>query len=327
MANPFAKIMAVAKQKADEQRWREERLKQLEEAEKRPGFHFPNPLQSMKDKKEMNELRKAIAAYKENQRRNRILIGIGCFLLVMFIFIGIMIAIENAAENESSTDTGMYPEIPTSSETEDSVGDITDDDTTEGSTVESTTRIDSASEPTTNTTTSTENTETMAAWDGLVLEVSDLSVKTLTDYAHTDTEVIFLGNDEGVTITISTSVVDMTTDDLVIIYDDSLLSVKVSEPVRSGSRTVIELYVTGKTSCETEMAICTTYDVEMQGDEATGYLLDIRKLNATEGRVVYVTSSGDKYHFSESCAGGYSTKTTYRDAKVYEYDPCGKCAD
>ena len=65
MANPFAKIMAVAKQKADEQRWREERLKQLEEAEKRPGFHFPNPLQSMKDKKEMNELRKAIAAYKE----------------------------------------------------------------------------------------------------------------------------------------------------------------------------------------------------------------------------------------------------------------------
>ena len=119
MENPFAKIMAAAKQKADEQQRREERLKQLEEAEKRPGFHFPNPLQTTKDKKEMKELRKEIAAYKENQRRNRILIGIGFFLLVMFIFIGIMIAIENAAGNETATDAGMYPEPPTSSETVD----------------------------------------------------------------------------------------------------------------------------------------------------------------------------------------------------------------
>ena len=327
MANPFTKIMAAAKQKVDEQQHREERLKQLEEAEKRPGFHFPNPLQTMKDKKEMKELRKEIAAYKENQRRNRILIGIGCFLLVMFIFIGIMIAIENSTEDDTSADNGMNPEIPTSSETEDTVADITVNNTTEGGTAETTARTDTVVDPTTDTTTSTENTETTADWDGLMLEASDLSVNTLTDYAHTDTEVIFLGNDEGVTITISASAVDMTVDDLVIIYDDSLLSVRISEPARSGSRTEIELYVTGKTSCETEMAICTTYDVETQGDEATGYLLDIRKLNSTEGRVVYVTSSGDKYHFRESCAGSYSTKTTYRDAKAYEYDPCGKCAD
>ena len=119
MANPFAKIIAAAKQKADEQQRREERLKQLEEAENHPDFHFPNPIQTMKNKKEMKWLRKEIAAYKENQRRNRILIGIGCFLIVMFIFIGIMIVIENAAGDESATDTGMYPEIPASSETVD----------------------------------------------------------------------------------------------------------------------------------------------------------------------------------------------------------------
>ena len=92
------------------------------------------------------------------------------------------------------------------------------------------------------------------------------------------------------------------------------------------TQTILKAYVTGKKPGDSEFFICTEYDLATKGENVEGYYLNIRKLDSSEGRIVYVTPSGEKYHFSESCAGDGATKTTYRDATVYEYEPCGKCA-
>ena len=58
--NPFQKIKSRieenAEQKNEEQRQRIERLAELEAAQNRKGFHIPNPVQSMKDKKEIKKV-------------------------------------------------------------------------------------------------------------------------------------------------------------------------------------------------------------------------------------------------------------------------------
>ena len=199
MAKVFEKIIETNKKKDEEQRRREERLKELEEAQNRPGLHFPNPIQIIKDKKEMKELRKEIAEYKEKQRRKWTLIGLGCCMLVLFIFVGIMATLEKAKEDAKvdtlPTDTIIATETSTVAKTEATVDNMTSSDTLQSSTAESTIGNDNVIESHTSTTTVTESTETTMAWDGLVLTASDLRVNTLTDYAHTNTEIIFLGND------------------------------------------------------------------------------------------------------------------------------------
>lgn len=160
----------------------------------------------------------------------------------------------------------------------------------------------------------------------LDITATDVQVRYETDYAHTDSEIIFLGNDEGVTISITIYRTGVSEEDLIIVYDDELLNVDTEGLISSDSKTTMELYVTGKTECETNIVIGTSYDWETFGEEADGYALDIRKLNANDGRIVYASSTG-KYHFSSKCAGGSAKKSTYRDALIYEYDACKKCAN
>lgn len=181
--------------------------------------------------------------------------------------------------------------------------------------------------PTEDITIPPETTNHTQTWDGIELTISDLSVNTESDYAHVDTDVILLGNNEGVSITITIEKGHVTLDDLIVYYEDDLLNVKVSTPAASDHRTVFELYVTGRTACKTELLICTAYDLATLGEDNTScFILDILKLDSTEGRIAYVTYSGDKYHFSAACAGDSAIKTTFHDVAAYEYDPCGKCA-
>lgn len=328
--NPFLKIRnkieANAERKNEEQRQRIERLAELESAQNRKGFHIPNPVQSMKDKKEIKKLRKEIAAFEESKRNNKIAIGCAGLVIVLVGFCGVMAAFEKddlPSEIEPSTSMHEYSEttLATTANNTNSISIESQPTEEVEASTEETTPITETTEAT------TEETEPPTEFvDCLQLTVSDLSVTTIKDYAHTDTDVIFLGNQEGVTISIVAEGADVTWDALVLLYDETILNVEMQSPVSTETQTVLKAYVTGRKPGDSELFICTEYDLATKGENAEGYYLDIRKLDSSEGRIVYVTPSGEKYHFSESCAGDGATKTIYRDATVYEYEPCGKCA-
>lgn len=96
--NPFQKIKNrienKAEQKNEEQRQRIERLAELEAAQNRKGFHIPNPVQSMKNKKEIKKLKKEIAAFEESKRDTKIISGCIAFVVILICFCGIMAAVD-----------------------------------------------------------------------------------------------------------------------------------------------------------------------------------------------------------------------------------------
>lgn len=127
--NPFQKIKnrieENVEQKNEEQRQRIERLAELEAAQNRKGFHIPNPVQLMKDKKEIKKLKKEIAAFEESKRNNKIIIGCAAVVIVLIGFCGIMAAFEKddmPSKTETTTPTLGYSEsIHPVAETTDSV--------------------------------------------------------------------------------------------------------------------------------------------------------------------------------------------------------------
>ncbi len=308
------KKLAEMKEKETQQKIREERLKELESSPKKEGFHIPNPIQAAKDKKEIKTLKKEIEAFKEAQRNKKLLIGAIIGFVLLFGFIGVMTMLEEPSidgqdipnNKDSIVAESENEEESVHVETESSVSDIFNE--TRTSEVES----------------ETEQTEEETFVPSLL--ASDLDVTTKTDYAHTDTEVIFLGTDEGVTISVKSDKASLTTENILLLYDDRLVSANIQEK-SNGSRAHLEIYLTSKKTCETQFAILTTEEYIAYGEECEGYILDIRQLDATEGRIVYVTSTGKKFHYSKACAGDGAYETTYKDAISGGYTPCGNCVE
>jgi len=89
----------------------------------------------------------------------------------------------------------------------------------------------------------------------------------------------------------------------------------------------VRLYVTCKESGNAELIICTAYDIFRLGEQASGYVFDVYKMDSSDGKVVYYNNSSGKYHYSADCAGPSAMKTTYYDVKCLEADHCGKCVD
>ena len=168
-------------------------------------------------------------------------------------------------------------------------------------------------------------TEASAPFSHAHITAEELKVRTATDYAHTKSDIVYLGNNEGVTITIAVSKENLSPDDFAIIYDETALSADTNLETMDG-KTIYTLYATGRTEGRTSLVICTAYDLYLQGEDANGYMIEIVKLNSSDGRVVYVTPTGDRYHFSKDCAGESAIETTYWDAVANDYSPCGKCA-
>lgn len=155
------------------------------------------------------------------------------------------------------------------------------------------------------------------------LFASDLNVTTLTDYSHVDTETLFLGNEEGATITVNAPA-GTTADEIFVYGDEELLD--ISYESIDETQSCFTIYVKGKVEGNTELFIATTYELETMGEEAEGFILDICKLNSSEGQIAYVTPTGEKYHYSKECAGENATITTYKDCMSCGYEACKKCA-
>lgn len=159
------------------------------------------------------------------------------------------------------------------------------------------------------------------------VSASQLSVSYSTDYFHMRSEWIYLGNDEGVTFTISTSVSGITWDDLFIYYDEEMITVDYEDSYEANGKTYFKVYAEGLEEGKSEIMIFTVYDLITYGENASGYYFEVMKLDDYQGRVVYVTQYGEKYHYSAACAGDSCYTTTYYDAVGLDYGPCHKCAD
>lgn len=357
--NPLKNIqerMAEKKQALEtEQLQRIERLRELEEAKNKKGFHIPNPVKAVKNKKEMSTLRKEIAAYEEKKQDKKVLIGCGIAFAIILIISGLMAFVggenthEKTVEDTStvsaivSVDEESNEEITSSVSIVDTVKQdaetVKQDETSlEKDTFEVTSAEDKpvnvdetpiVSEIEEKTELSIDEGETEdEEWpeDVLRFTAEDIDISTLTDYVHISTETIILGNGEGAKIEIKAPE-SMTYDDLLVYYEEDCLNVNLTDTVLQNGKTVFKLYVTGKKQGYHDLIILTMYDLYTKGDAAMGYTISVNKLDNTDGRAVYVTPTGEKYHFSSSCAGENAVRTTYYDASAYEYDPCGKCAN
>lgn len=151
-------------------------------------------------------------------------------------------------------------------------------------------------------------------------------LSTYNDYAH-DSEIIILGNNEGVELSIEASKPNLTFDDFFVMYDEELLTCEEKMIVDSfKDKTILKYRITHTSPGTSEVFVVSTYEYIELGDECLGYSLTVRGLDKTDGKIVYVTPTGEKYHFSESCAGENAFATTLWDVRQYEYEPCGKCA-
>ena len=136
-----------------------------------------------------------------------------------------------------------------------------------------------------------------------------------------------MGNDEGITLTIRAGIEVNDIDELIFDYDTSLLDLTIRDFDTEGGNTTIIVYVTGLKEGDAELEITTEYELEERGEEAECFLLNIHKLDSSEGKVVYITDYGEKYHYSAACAGENAIKTTRYDAEMLERGPCGTCVN
>ena len=331
MKNPFQEIKDRADtkrlQEEEEQRQREARLQQLEADKEQSGIHFPHPVKAIKRKKEIKSLRKEIAAFEQKKKDKKLYWGLFAALVVMFSILGIMAIKEhrvatNAVKSPNPASPPVSSETSTSRPTDNTpltpADHINTSDKATPTTPSNPQPASSGDSPEVDS----------SQLEGLAkLTASDLRIYTRTDYSHIDTETILLGQNEGVTITIEAPGIDFTSDDIIIDYDESLLHEDVTVSEDTNKNVTMKIYVTGLGSGETDLTIFTAYDLASKSmDDLSGYILHIHKLDSTDGRIVFVTPTGEKYHFSESCAGENSITTTYYDVISCEYSPCGKCA-
>ena len=158
------------------------------------------------------------------------------------------------------------------------------------------------------------------------IDPGDWTISSYTDYAH-DSEIIILGNKEGVELSIEAPKPNLTFDDFAVMYDEELLACEEKTIIDSfKDKTILKYRITHTSPGTSEVFVVSMYEYIELGDECLGYSLTVRGLDQTDGRIVYVTPSGEKYHLSESCAGENAIATTLWDVRQYEYEPCGKCA-
>ena len=328
--------------KENEQMVRKARLSELESKHNEKKNMLLHPVRTANERKEIKNLKEEIAAYeKEKEDKNSILILVGMLIVGFILLISLgtrhnssapnpsdnettvaMTSNESETENTAQTDTTVPPVVI--SEEPSNIATGTEDSDTSETIVSEESEITESQE----TVEVVEDDEEIEDTYAIKLPLSDLKIRYVFDYVHVSTDSIVLGNDEGVTFTIEVDKKDVEIEDLFFDYDTSLLNVDFEETVHQDGKTIINAYVTANEECSTELFISTNYEEEMSNEDGVlGYPITIRKLDSSEGRVVYVTPTGTKYHYSPDCAGENAMKTTLYDAESWECEPCGTCAN
>lgn len=145
---------------------------------------------------------------------------------------------------------------------------------------------------------------------------------SLSQYDSTETQ-IEVGQLDSITFYVLPFKTEQ--DDLEIVNSNDEIAFCTFKSVHavSGKKLAI-INIKGKTVGET-----TLYLKEKNGtnQSCTIHITVIEKVEEVDNsRTVYVNYSGDKYHFSKSCAGNSATETTLNQAKKTGKKPCSKCA-
>ena len=334
--------------KENEHIMRKARLSELEEKNKSMRHKLLHPIKSANDGKEIKKLKDDIAAFeKEKEDKGILLVAVGilCVLMIMLFATSLFgKSSNNKADetpvamtvSEAKTETVAEAKTEKPIESTKEVPAVIEEeqasvDSSTGYTGEETDDSEEKGNEIVNETTEQE-TEEIDADDEPIeqgLLVSDLAVFSKPDYIHKNgsSNSIYLGNDEGVTFTIETGKEVNDIEEFIFDYDTSLLNLTVRDFDYEDGKTTIILYVTALKECDAEFIITTEYEVNERDEEAECYPISIEKLNSSEGKVVYVTEYGEKYHYSAACAGENAIKTTRYDAEMWEYGPCGKCVN
>ena len=274
-----------------------------------------NPFRKIKEKKEAQKKaqEEAERARKEAEKlEDKKKLIITCvFLLACFIFIGSMAFNENDSVNEPAKPTT----IEKKSTSEDTLASAESDDPAEPTFDEFSILAD------------TQETTNVESEKEQFNPVTNYSANFKTDYSHIESDIVCLGNDEELTIILNASPAGLNKEDFLFYYDESMLSVSIVEEISDTTKnqTSITLKAHAIETGVSDFIICSSYDLDKFGEQAKAIAFSIKGLDAEEGRVVYVTSNGEKYHSSKACTGDNWIATTMRDVKAYEYKPCGKC--
>jgi len=156
------------------------------------------------------------------------------------------------------------------------------------------------------------------------IEVNDYSVRYKTEYSHYESDVARLGNSERLWITIEASPSTVSIDDFVIDYDSEMVEISNVEENVIGDKVEIVLEIVAHQSGVSEILIASCYEIYEFYENADCYCVTVKSLNNTNGQVVYVSPTGEKYHFSSNCISS-GIRTTLDDALTLEYEPCSKC--
>ena len=226
----------------------------------------------------------------------------------------------SAAEKESTE--ASAPGAATEQEpTEASVsGSAAEQEPTEASTPDSAAEQESIEASTPDSATNGENT---------YIRIEKCSARADQDYLHVSYDPITLGNGEKLTLTITATPADLRAEDFYISYDSALLSSEITDisSNESGNETIVKAVVTAISPGTSDLYILSSYDLaNLPEDEWRGIGYSIKGLDSTDGKIVFVTPTGEKYHFSADCAGENAIGTTLYDAVADEYEPCGRCA-
>ena len=112
MNNPLKqikeKIEADTKQKAEEQKQREDRLIELEALNNQGGFH---PIKTAKNNKEIKELKREINVYNEKQKNKKFIFFAIVVFIVLFVIIGIMAIFEKDSSQETFNETSIHTTV------------------------------------------------------------------------------------------------------------------------------------------------------------------------------------------------------------------------
>ena len=167
--------------------------------------------------------------------------------------------------------------------------------------------------------------ETVA--DNPFTPITNIKITLSTDYAHVR-DMMFLGYNESLSVTLNVMPVSALAEDIILLFDEESLVTTWDEVIQTttSDSLTLKFKVTALKPGRHEFYVCSAYDLVEYGEEAECQYFSIEALDETNGRVVYFTPYGKRYHYSYECAGENGTPTTLRDAQLIELGPCRVCA-